>query len=247
MVERADRAPLLMAVRAFYLDIARWAAEEPARWGPWVAPCPIKEAETFDRKRVKRVKARMDQRTRERLPALETFAKAATDHYRHHAARLQALLAVPPGATFTLGDAVYTRTKNGATANARNPHGVLLRFDQAEHRAFWAWATVEFLRHTGARIEEMLETSHHALIQYRLPTTGEILPCCRSPRPKPTRNASCSSAPNSPTSWPPSSAASATPAPAPSRSWPPTTTRNAPGTRWHPCSSSGTAAARTAA
>ncbi|GAA0896737.1 tyrosine-type recombinase/integrase [Streptomyces asiaticus] len=176
VVERADRAPLLMAVRAFYLDIARWAAEEPARWGPWVAPCPIKEAETFDRKRVKRVKARMDQRTRERLPALETFAKAATDHYRHHAARLQALLAVPPGATFTLGDAVYTRTKNGATANARNPHGVLLRFDQAEHRAFWAWATVEFLRHTGARIEEMLETSHHALIQYRLPTTGEILP-----------------------------------------------------------------------
>ncbi|WP_236669788.1 tyrosine-type recombinase/integrase [Streptomyces antimycoticus] len=144
--------------------------------GPWVAPCPIKEAETIDGKRVKRVKARMDQRTRERLPALETFAKAATDHYRHHTTRLQALLAVPAGATFTLGDAVYTRTKNAASANARDSHGVLLRFDQAEHRAFWAWATVEFLRHTGVRIEEMLETSHHALIQYRLPTTGEIVP-----------------------------------------------------------------------
>ncbi|MER8162186.1 hypothetical protein [Streptomyces sp. NPDC094472] len=76
MVERADRAPLLMTVRACYLDIARWAVEEPARWGPWAAPCPIREAETADRKRVKRVKARMDQRTRERLPALESFAKA---------------------------------------------------------------------------------------------------------------------------------------------------------------------------
>ncbi|MGW1658422.1 hypothetical protein [Streptomyces atratus] len=32
------------------------------------------------------------------------------------------------------------------------------------------------LRHTGTRIEEMLETSRHALVQYRLPTTGEIVP-----------------------------------------------------------------------
>lgn len=33
VVERADRALLMMAVRAFYLDIARWAVEELARWG----------------------------------------------------------------------------------------------------------------------------------------------------------------------------------------------------------------------
>ncbi|MFE0929288.1 tyrosine-type recombinase/integrase [Streptomyces mutabilis] len=46
----------------------------------------------------------------------------------------------------------------------------------AESRAFWAWAMVEFLQHTGVRIEEMLEASHHSLIQYRLPTTGEIVP-----------------------------------------------------------------------
>lgn len=35
---------------------------------------------------------------------------------------------------------------------------------------------MEFLRHTGARIEEMLEISHHTMLQYRLPTTGEIVP-----------------------------------------------------------------------
>ena len=35
----------LMRVRALYLDIAHWAVEDPARWGPWVAPCPITNAE----------------------------------------------------------------------------------------------------------------------------------------------------------------------------------------------------------
>ncbi|WP_243983196.1 site-specific integrase [Streptomyces sp. NEAU-YJ-81] len=176
VVERADRAPLLMTVRAFYLDIARWAVEEPARWGPWAAPCPIREAETTDRKRVKRVKARMDQRTRERLRALEPFAKAAADHHRFHLTGLETLLAAPPGAAFTVHGAMFVRTGNAATATARDQDGALRYFDLAEHRAFWAWAAVEVLRHTGMRIEEMLELSHHAVIQYRLPTTGEIVP-----------------------------------------------------------------------
>ncbi|MFG2631599.1 hypothetical protein [Streptomyces sp. NPDC048473] len=35
----------LIRVRAFYLDIAQWAAEEPARWGPWAVPCPIGDDE----------------------------------------------------------------------------------------------------------------------------------------------------------------------------------------------------------
>jgi hypothetical protein len=35
---------------------------------------------------------------------------------------------------------------------------------------------VEVLRHTGIRIEELTELSHHSLIQYRLPSTGELIP-----------------------------------------------------------------------
>ena len=35
---------------------------------------------------------------------------------------------------------------------------------------------VEVLRHTGIRIEELTELSHHSLIQYRLPATGELIP-----------------------------------------------------------------------
>ena len=45
-----------------------------------------------------------------------------------------------------------------------------------EHRGFWTWAMVEVLRHTGIRIEELTELSHHSLIQYRLPGTGELIP-----------------------------------------------------------------------
>ena len=45
-----------------------------------------------------------------------------------------------------------------------------------EHKAFWAWAAVEVLRHTGIRIEELTELSHHSLVQYRLPATGELIP-----------------------------------------------------------------------
>ncbi|MFE5072592.1 hypothetical protein [Streptomyces halstedii] len=45
-----------------------------------------------------------------------------------------------------------------------------------EEAAFWSWATVEVLRHTGIRIEEMLELTHHSFIAYTLPTTGEVVP-----------------------------------------------------------------------
>src|SRR6266536_3032792 len=45
-----------------------------------------------------------------------------------------------------------------------------------EHRSFWTWAAVEVLRHTGIRIEELAELSHHSFVQYRLPATSELIP-----------------------------------------------------------------------
>jgi site-specific recombinase XerD len=41
---------------------------------------------------------------------------------------------------------------------------------------FWAWAVIEVLRHTGIRVEELLQLTHHSLVQYRLPSTGELGP-----------------------------------------------------------------------
>ena len=68
----------LLRVRAFYLDIAQWAVEEPARWGPWAVPCPISDAEISRAKMRKHRKSRMDQRTRERLPVLPVWCATRT-------------------------------------------------------------------------------------------------------------------------------------------------------------------------
>ena len=35
---------------------------------------------------------------------------------------------------------------------------------------------MHILRDTGIRIEELTELSHHSLIQYRLPASGEVIP-----------------------------------------------------------------------
>ena len=43
-----------------------------------------------------------------------------------------------------------------------------------------AWAAIEVLRHTGVRIEEMLELTHRSLVAYTLPTTGEVVPMLQS-------------------------------------------------------------------
>jgi hypothetical protein len=47
---------------------------------------------------------------------------------------------------------------------------------RAEEDAFWAWAIIETLRHTGVRVKELLEITHLALVSYRLPETGEVVP-----------------------------------------------------------------------
>ena len=65
-----QRTERLTAVRAFYLDIAHWASEDPARWGPWAVPCPIRAEEISQPRNAASRKSRMDQRTRERLPIL---------------------------------------------------------------------------------------------------------------------------------------------------------------------------------
>ena len=41
MSARLDGRSVLTAVRAFYLDIAEWADDDPARWGPHAVRCPV--------------------------------------------------------------------------------------------------------------------------------------------------------------------------------------------------------------
>jgi len=172
----------LAMVRAFYLDIAEWAAEDPVRWGPFAAPCPIRAEEMSRKKDRRRVKSAMDQRTRERLPVLPVLC-ATVDRARRDAAEvLEAALAVGPGEMFSVGEWTLRRsvlsrwTACAARTWAEDPDGGERRdLTQQEHRAFWTWAAVEVLRHTGIRIEELTELSHHSLVSYRLPTSGELV------------------------------------------------------------------------
>ncbi|MFC5188107.1 hypothetical protein [Actinomadura harenae] len=74
---------VLNTVRCFYQDLARWAADDPARWGPWVAPCPIRANETSHVKARSRRKADMDQRTRTLLPVLPALVRTVEQQHRN--------------------------------------------------------------------------------------------------------------------------------------------------------------------
>jgi Phage integrase family len=169
----------LVFVRAFYEDIARWAADDPARWAPWVAPCPIKAAEVTLKKANSRVKSRMDQRTRTQLPLLPTLLRAVEQHRTDAEARVNTATAAPAAGRFTAGGQEFQRCRPGESGRV---YAIDLATTQRrdlsheESAAFWSWATVEVLRHTGIRIEEMLELTHHSFVAYTLPTTGEVVP-----------------------------------------------------------------------
>jgi len=170
----------LSAVRTFYLDIAQWATDDPARWAPWAVPCPIKAGEIPHRKEADRRKSRMDQRTRERLPVLPALIAAVDARRTATAQYLTAAQATLPGETFTANGQSLRRaltTRVPANIWAEHPaDGSRRNLTRDEDRAFWSWATVQVLRLTGIRIEELTELTHPSLVQYRLPATGELVP-----------------------------------------------------------------------
>ena len=180
-VPRLNYWECLIPVRAFYLDIARWAADDPARWGPWVAPCPVREEETSRRKERRHRKSRMDARTRERLPVLPVLVQTVTRRVQEARELLEAARPAGPGKPFAAG-ACATRvvTRHGAAVGriwgADPVTGKRRDLTFEEEKAFWTWAIVEVLRNTGVRIEELLEVSHHSLVQYKLPTTRVTIP-----------------------------------------------------------------------
>jgi hypothetical protein len=178
---RLDGRSVLSAVRAFYLDIAEWADDDPARWGPWAVRCPVSASDVSHKKDRSRRKSRMDQRTRERLPVLPALVSWVEAERSRTAELLAAAERCEPGQVFTAAGETLRRTvmKTETTGRiwaepADGGRRRNLTFD--EHRGFWTWSMVEVLRHTGIRIEELTELSHHNLIQYRLPGSGQLIP-----------------------------------------------------------------------
>ncbi len=185
---RKNRLQVLMLVRAFYLDIQEWALEDPS-WAPWTVPGPVRRGDTDGMAKEKRAAtAQMHQRTRERLPHLPVLLDAAARHRSGQAVLLQAATATAVGDTFNHDGARYRRIvyksfARGGTQRGRptvlvenTATGEQADLTRLEDEAFWAWAVIETLRHTGVRVEELLEITHLSLISYRLPDTGETVP-----------------------------------------------------------------------
>lgn len=175
-------------VRAFYLDLAQWALEDPY-WVRWAAPSPVRDADVRgSMKHQRRRRARMHQRTRTLAPLLPQLVHSVETRLRYVERVHAAAAATPVGATFAVDGETFQRiqaksdTHRGGQAGAGRLRALRLSDQQRldltkdEDEAFWTWAIVETLRHTGVRLEELLELTHLALVTHRLPDTGEVVP-----------------------------------------------------------------------
>jgi len=107
--ERISYRQCLTPVRAFYLDLSQWAIEDPARWARWVVPCPVGAEEISQRKTARQRKARMDARTRERLPVLPVLVAAVDEQRRAAAELLRPARLAEPGETFAAAGQTLVR------------------------------------------------------------------------------------------------------------------------------------------
>jgi hypothetical protein len=188
---REDPNAILLTVRSFYSDINHWAIEDPARWGPWAAPNPIHGRVLIGQnKQKRRATARMHQRVRELAPFLAPLAESADRQRRHAAGLLAAAAGIAPGEPFTHDGETLQRARLRPEIDpeqgGRGRPGVVWADEQGtgkrrnlnleDDKAFWGWAIIEVLRHTGIRIEELLELTHRSFVAYTLPTSGETIP-----------------------------------------------------------------------
>ena len=175
---RQSYLTVLMKVRAFYLDLQEWSLEDLS-WAPWAVPSPVRRGDTVGlAKAQKQTTARMHQRVRDRLPHLPTLIDAAERHRADQASLLAAATATPAEQTFEHDRRGFRRVipKSYKAANYRGQippvqvedlaTGEQIDLTRSEDEAFFAWAIVETLRHTGVRVEESTEiTSRLGVLQ----------------------------------------------------------------------------------
>jgi hypothetical protein len=177
---RQDLAANLIAVRAFYADLTHWALEDPARRAGWVAPSPVTSRDLAGMgKQRQRAVARTHQRTRELSPVLPQLVVRADAQKRSAQALLAAAVAAGPGEVFESGDMALRRlppARDGGRpdlifARAIDGSGPRINVTLLDDYAFWAWVSIEVLRHTAMRVREMLELTHRSFVAYTLPGT----------------------------------------------------------------------------
>ncbi len=184
---RADFLDVLMTVRSFYLDVRDWALHD-ASLVPWVVASPITRADVAgNAKRKLAHQGRIHQRIRERVPLVPKMLARLEQERRDAEHMLTLAQQTAVGDVFSFAGLTYRRTATRARAGRGLPAELAcdvvcletdahLSVGRVEEDAFWTWAVVETLRHTGLRIEELLELTHLALVSHRLSTTGELVP-----------------------------------------------------------------------
>ncbi len=107
---RRNAYSVLRAVPSFYLDIAAWAHEDPARWAPWAMPCPIsvRDVRGYQAQR-RRTTEHMQDRTRTLAPHLPRLAVAARSRHRESLELLPGAKAAAVDETFTVAGRTYRR------------------------------------------------------------------------------------------------------------------------------------------
>lgn len=184
VVPRRDFINVCVAVRGFYLDLIQLAHEEPARWAPWACRSPLSEADVQGyRKWRQELRSRMHQRTRVRATHTVALADHAERRWLDAKEILDAARAVDSQQVFAAGGVSYERLDKASHPDA---HPRVARLDvtdapfdavQAEEDTFWAFVIVEVLRHTGMRVEELIELTQLDLHEYRHrdPKVGIVL------------------------------------------------------------------------
>jgi hypothetical protein len=234
---RREIHSILFAVRGMYRDLAEWSHDEPARWGPWVAPCPVSRHESKAASKAKRhQQSRTQNRTRSLAPLLPgaggrgcsapglvstSAGRSRPGQPRRAVHRCGTVFELhqPPPRHYERDRPRLVRARLITAA----PDLPLIRVNRrglvdltaAEASGFWAWAAIETLRHTGIRIEELLGPCW---------VTSTSIPPAATPR---------SSLKRSPPLISTSSNADAPPARSPSYGRPPA--RNGPSSRTTSC------------
>ncbi|GAB3469800.1 site-specific integrase [Kineococcus endophyticus] len=172
-VERRNLPHGYMTVRSFYQDLQRWAHEEPERWAVWACRSPITDQHLAGyRKWRRRLTSEMHQRTRHRAPVVTRLADAAESFAAEASALLEAAAAADSGAEFVHDGAHFRRVGAGKAGQRIRvlqldaPTAQVRDLTTEEEDAFWAFCLIETLRHTGARIEEVLELTQMDLTPY---------------------------------------------------------------------------------
>lgn len=187
-VPRRNAMNVLMAVRGFYADLLQLAYDDPARWAQWPCTAPVSASEIKRYHKWRgQLRSEMHERTRVRAVRITDLADAAERRYIQARALYDTAQGLPSGGRATIDGTTYVRvdaaahplahprlaaiTAGGAVCSGRTD------VVQDEEDAFWGLAIVEVLRHTGIRIEEMLELTQLDVHEYehRDPAVGKVL------------------------------------------------------------------------